>query len=172
MTVPQILAEIALLEAQLQALYPSQMTPTEQKLFNEALQNVGVHLTLNNAVPTEVGCAEAVSKLLSLCEISDGLTGIAGTAALYEWLLTCGKFTKVTLPEQGAIIVSPTGSGNNSVEGHTGVFGRFNVEYKNDWTIYSNNSATGNLGYQWCYERWLAYYHLAGGLSVNIFRAI
>lgn len=171
MSIQDIKDKLALLIEELRVVQnPHQMTANEAKLFSQAKLNVGNHLTLNNAVPAEVGCAEAVSKLLSLIGISDGSTGIAGTASLYEWLLTNPAFEKIDHPEQGAIIVSPTGMGNGSIPGHTGVIGEFGGKYPIDWTIYSNESASGFLKDQWCYERWLSYYQTSGGLPVYLFR--
>lgn len=148
------------------------MTPLESAIYSAAKENLGVHLTLNPNVSPEVGCAEAVSKLLSLAGVPIPLKGIAGTAALLAWLQANPDFEAVDAPEQGAIIVSATGTGNGSVEGHTGVFGAMGAMYVNDWGICSNDSNTGTLREQWYYTDWVQWYQTTGGLTTKIFRAL
>lgn len=173
MTIAEIKAELALLSEELRvALNPHTMTATESTIYTKAKLNLGVHLTLNNAVPAEEGCAEAVSKILSLAGISDGPSGIAGTATLYDWLVASPHFEKIDNPEQGAIIISPTGMGNGSVEGHTGIIGAFGVMFPNDWGICSNDSASGKFLETWSWERWNAMYGTVGNLPVYLFRAL
>ncbi len=173
MTIPEIRAKLAELQEELRViLNPHTMTATENTIYNTTKIHLGEHLTLNEAVPHEVGCAEAVSKVLSLAGLVVPPGGIAGTASLYEWLVTNPKFQKIDHPEQGAIILSATGSGNGSVEGHVGIIGGFGAMYPNDWGICSNDSATGKFLERWSYERWLAYYEQVGGLQTHLFRAI
>jgi hypothetical protein len=56
------------------------MTSTQVTIYNNLLHYFETHCTLNNSVPAEVGCAEAVSFILQKSGIP--LTGIAGTATL------------------------------------------------------------------------------------------
>lgn len=173
MSVEEIKGEIARLTALLVALVTNQpISMNGQKIYQEAVLSLGKHMTLNEAVPAEVGCAEAVSAVLSLAGIYDGVHGIAGTASLYEWLDTSPLFTKIDLPEEGAIIISPTGQGNGSIEGHTGIIGVFGKTFANDWGICSNDSASGKFLETWNYTRWDAYYGVAGDLPVYLFKAI
>lgn len=171
------IAEMRTLLAQLQEelrviLNPHTMTAKENEIYSQAKLNLGIHLTLDNAVAAEVGCAETVSKILSLAGIPVPSEGIAGTASLYEWLLTNPAFEKITNPEQGAIIISPTGMGNGSIEGHTGIIGGFGVQFPNDWGVCSNDSATGKFLETWSLTRWQAYYEQSGGLPIYLFRAL
>lgn len=173
MTVAEIRAELALLEEELRvALNPHAMTATEEKIYTQVKLNLGKHLTLDEAVPAEVGCAEAVSKVLSLSGINVPPQGISGTYSLYEWLDTNSAFQKIDEPEQGAILISPTGMGDGSVEGHVGIFCAFNLQWKNDWAIASNDSASGNFLETWSWQRWQAYYEAVGKLPCYIFRAL
>lgn len=172
MTIAEIKEKIAFLQEQLRVLLnPHIMTTNEQKIYMQAKLHLGVHLTLNEAVPIDVGCAEAVSKILSLAGISVPSGGIPGTASLYEWVLTNPLFEKIDAPEQGAIVISATGTGNGLIEGHTGIFGSFGLQFPHDWGVMSNDSATGKLLETWSWERWQAYYQRAGGLLPHIFRA-
>lgn len=173
MTTAQIRATIASLLTQLALLINSRPTSMkEQSIYNAASSHLGFHLTLDDTVPHEVGCAEAVSAVLSFAGISDGAKGIAGTAALDAWMASSGLFTRITMPEAGAIIISPTGSGNGSVVGHTGVFGLYNKQYPQDWGILSNDSATGLFLERWSWARWQAYYSGVGNLQCRIYKAI
>ncbi len=173
MTPPQIRAAIALLLTKLALLLNSRPTSMkEQAIYKAAAGNLGNHLTLDPSVPAEVGCAEAVSKVLQLAGISNGAEGIAGTAALDAWLASSGLFTRITMPEAGAIICSPTGSGNGSVEGHTGVFGLYNKQFSGDWGIMSNDSATGLFLERWSFAKWHAYYGTGGKLQMNMYKAL
>ena len=171
MTIPELKARIAELEAELQTIINT-ISMTGQEIYAQAAANLGKHLTLNDNVPAEEGCAEAVSKVLSLAGISDGAGGIPGTATLYAWLSASPLFERIDAPQEGAIIISPTGMGNGTVEGHTGIIGVFGKQYPGDWGICSNDSASGLFLERWSYKRWLAYYHGTGGLPVVIFKAV
>lgn len=144
----------------------------EQEVYNEAKACLGHHITLNETVPAEVGCAEAVSYILTRVGIPDGNKGIAGTPELYDWLLSSSHFTRIAVPEAGAIVISPTGMGNGLIEGHTGIFGQFGIAFPGDWGIMSNDSASGKFLEYWSWVRWQAYYGKAGKLPLAIFRAV
>lgn len=149
------------------------MTPTETKIYNEAKACLGEHITLNSLVSSEVGCAEAVSYVLLKAGINAiPQSGIAGTAQLYTWLSTNPHFLRIEAPEQGAIIVSPTGFGNGTVEGHTGIIGAFGVQYPNEYGILSNNSSNGLFQEVWNLLTWYENYGQKGGLPVAMFRAL
>lgn len=149
------------------------MTPNETKVYNEAKACLGLHITLNNNVPADVGCAEAVSFVLT----KSGITGIpaagfAGTADLYRWLLANPHFKLIEQPEQGAVIVSPTGFGNGTVEGHTGIIAAFGLQYPNEFGILSNNSDNGLFQEKWNLLTWWENFGEKGHLPVAIFRVL
>lgn len=170
--IASIKAQILALEKQLLILINSQpISMTGEKIYTAAAENLGKHLTLNDAIPAEIGCAEAVSKILFLAGIYTADKGIAGTATLDAWLASSPSFERIELPEEGAIIVSPTGQGNGTVVGHTGIVGRFGNMYPQDWGICSNDSATGLFLERWSFARWQAYYGITGGLPVHVYRA-
>lgn len=165
--------QVALLLQQLAlALNNRPISMEGSTIYQKAAQSLGKHMTLDNTVPAEVGCAEAVSAVLALAGVSDGAHGIAGTATLYGWLSTSPKFKRILVPEQGAIIVSPTGAGNGLVVGHTGIFGLYNKEFPNDWGILSNDSATGLFLERWSWAKWQDYYGKTGNLPLYIFSAV
>ncbi len=145
---------------------------TPNKLYDAAKACIGKHITLNEAVPAMVGCAEAVSYVLTEIGVNDGPQGIASTASLDTWLRSDHRFLSINAPEEGAILVSPTGYGNGSIEGHTGVIAAFNTEFPNDWGIMSNDSPTGKFLERWCIARWALYYSKTGGLPMHYYRYI
>lgn len=148
------------------------MTLQTTKIYNEAKICLGKHITLNSNVPNDVGCAEAVSFVLKNSGIAGIPTeGFPGTAGLYEWLLTNPSFKRIEAPQQGAIIVSPTGYGNGTVEGHTGILGAFAVQFPNEYGILSNDSNTGLFSEKWNLLTWWEDYGIKGGLPVALFIA-
>jgi hypothetical protein len=128
-------------------------------LYDTAYSLLGKHLTLNNTVDKNVGCAQATSYVLKKYGAMIPYGGISGTASLYEWLKK--NATEVSVPRAGCIIISVTGTGNESVRGHVGVVG------KN--SIMSNNSKTGLWDYQWTLSEWLDYYETNGQLLTKYF---
>lgn len=139
--------------------------PTQTKaeqLYTLSKSLIGQHLTLNEAVPWMVGCAEAVSALLQRFNTA-GIPpkGIEGTAALASFLASSKQFQEIYTYTPGAVIVSATGSGNGKVRGHTGVCGHN--------SIMSNNSETGRWDTQWSIERWTGYFGSYGQIPTRYF---
>lgn len=149
------------------------MTPTATKVYNLAKNSLGKHITLNENIPHDVGCAEAISYILKNAGIS-GIpeAGIAGTATLYQFLSINPQFKRINAPEKGAIIISPTGSGNGTVTGHTGILGGLSVMYWGDYGICSNNSDSGLFLELWTLKKWYANYGTMGALPVAFFRCV
>lgn len=174
MTVQEIKTRLALLEEELRVLLnPHTMTANETKIYNEARLNLGRHLTLNEAVPEEEGCMEAVSKILSLAGYLVPSGGIAGTATGNEWFVSQPHiFERIDHPEQGSIINFVTGTGNGSVEGHILIVGEFNLQWANDWGLMSNDSASGKFLETWSWNRACAYWTTVGGIIPSIWRAL
>lgn len=139
-------------------------TPTHSDiLYQTAAGCLGTHQTLNPSVPNDVGCAEAWSSVAKKAGVLDiPATGIAGTANLYLWLTSNPAFKRVTSPLPGDTIISPTGYGNGSVEGHVGFIAKSG--------ILSNNSDNGLFQEKWTLPAWNAHYGVAGELPVAFFR--
>lgn len=149
------------------------MTPKEKKIYLEAKACLGTHITLNKNIPNEVGCAEAVSFVLKNASVLNiPVGGFPGTLGLYQWLSSNPHFVRIEAPEQGAIIVSPTGMGNGAIEGHTGIIGAFGVQFPNEYGILSNDSDNGLFSEKWNLLTWWEHYGQKGDLPLAIFRAI
>ena len=148
------------------------MTTTETIIYNNLLIYLEEHCTLNNNIPADVGCAEAVSFILQKSGFQMPTGGIPGTATLLQWLKSNPKFVQIKTPEPGALLVSATGTGNGTIDGHTGFFGKYGKMYPNDYGIVSNDSNTGLLLELWDWSRWQKYYVQQGQLETCIFRAL
>lgn len=137
-------------------------------IYEVAKGSLGRHLTLNNNVPPELGCAEAVSAVL----IKSGITGIPpkgfeGTNDLYTFLQESPLFVDIANAEDGAIIVSPSKIGANgqiTTHGHVGICAKYG--------ILSNESDNGLFAEKFSYQSWNDYYVHTLGLPVYFFRAV
>lgn len=156
----------------------SELTPVTtaqtaaSKLYIAAKDSLGKHMTLNEAVSAEVGCAEAISAVLKLAGYEVPKLGIPGTADLADWLSSNPHFELINIPEKAAIVVSSTGTGNGLIRGHTGILGGFGIAFQNDYGIMSNNSDSGLFLELWNVNKWDRYYRQYGGLKTQYFRAI
>lgn len=149
------------------------MNPEQTKIHDILLTYLGKRCTLNPQIPPDVSCAEAFSFILKELGIEDGATGIPGTAALLTWVASQPQlFEEIYEPEESAALISATGTGNGSVEGHCGYFGAFNLQYPDDWGIVSNNSQTGLLGEQWSWKEWTENYTQIGQIPPRMFRIL
>lgn len=134
-------------------------------VYVRAKKLLGEHLTLNNEVPEDLGCAEAVSYILQNCGAKNfPILGFAGTADLLLWLQNSPQFVEIFIYEPGAIIISATGTGTGIIHGHCGVLG-------NNGAM-SNNSANGLWQEKWTVEKWNAYFQDYGKMKTRIFRML
>ena len=144
--------------------------PMNDFIYYKAKSFLGRHLTLDESVPKETGCAQAVSYVLKACGYDVGAKGISGTYELNEWLKKNAKVVRESDIMEGDIICSATGTGNGKIRGHVGVIAKENLVYKNDFGIMSNDSQTGLWRVNWSYKQWCGYYKKYGALSTNIYR--
>lgn len=145
------------------SLLPNQTAGT-LAIYNSAKKALGKHITLNEMVPHDVGCAEAVSYVLKDAGFAMPKLGIPGTANLYQWLKNSPNFKQRFIGDAipGSIIISPTGtSALNSPHGHTGIVGKYG--------ILSNDSATGLFLEFWNLDKWKRYYNQQLAFPVFIF---
>lgn len=138
------------------------------KIYSEAKSCLDTHITLNDIVPAELGCAEAVSYVLakSGANLNIPAGGFEGTSSLYSWLRDSGLFTEVETPLPGDIVISPTGtSTKNSPHGHVGIVALFGNG------ILSNSSSTGLFMEHYTIQSWSYYFTSLLGFPVYYFRA-
>lgn len=118
---------------------------------------------LSYIVPSVVGCAESVTRILYTLGIINNV--ITGTYTLFEWLNTSGRFIKVQIPQAGDVILSPTGLGNGKIQGHTGIIDSNN-------RVLSNDSMSGRWSSNYTLLTWTSRYKVLGGLPVYYYRII
>lgn len=132
-----------------------------KRLYEIAKSHLGEHITMDEFVPHELGCAEAISYCLNEAGFKVPSNGFAGTAQLYDWLLA--NFEQVFEPKMGDVIISPTGtSSKGSAHGHCGINGKYG--------ILANNSDSGLFAEIFTLTSWNKYYQDALGFPVYFFR--
>ena len=159
---------VELIEGDMPTTPPVSQLNAKEAIYTVAKANLGKHLTLDNSVANEFGCAECVMKLLSLAGIL-GIPskGIEGTIELLSWLLASPQFTEVNTLQPGDIIISNSqvdATGTITIHGHTGIGGNFG--------ILSNDSENGLLAEKFTLQTWQRYYKYTLGLSIRFFRAV
>lgn len=132
-------------------------------LYEKAKSHLGQHLTLDDSVPKEYGCAQAVSFVFHETKftcIPKG--GISGTASLLGWFkANPDLFHEVSIPRTGTIILSPTGLSPKGAHGHVGIVG--------EESIMSNDSQSGEWHAYWNLASWHAYYQVNLGIPTYFF---
>lgn len=142
------------------------ITENGLKIYNVAKECLGTHITLDDNVPHELGCAEAISYILKQTELFATLpaTGFPGTAALADWLTSNPLFEEVEEPIPGDIVVYPTGSSSiDSPHGHVFICGKYG--------LLSNDSATGLFLEVWDIKKATEYYQNVLKFMPHFFRA-
>lgn len=125
-------------------------------LYLIAKENLGKHLTLNNAVSEEVGCAEAVSWVLLNAGYDIPTGGIANVNGMIAWMLANG-FKEIDAPQVGAVITAHSPDINNPNFAHIGVCGK-------SW-IMSNTSSNGLFQANYSYQGWQNHFGIMGSVS-------
>ena len=139
-------------------------TAMSNAIYQAAKSCLDVHVTMNESVDPNLGCAEACSFVLNKAGIKMPAEGIAGTGELYSWLQSSGLFEQVTVPLPGDVIISPTGmSTKGSSHGHVGIIAMYG--------ILSNSSSTGLFMEHYNLQTWNYYYNQLLGFPVYYFRA-
>lgn len=133
-----------------------------QKLYSVAYANLGKHLTLDNTVPEEVGCCEAVSAVLAQAGYTLPPKGIAGVNYLISWMKDKG-FQEVSQAEVGAIITAHSPDYYSPGYAHVGICGEH-------W-IMSNSSANGLFQANYTFPGWLSYFG-GHGSQTRYFRPV
>lgn len=140
----------------------NEQTLDGNKVYDTAKNNIGNNLCSNKVL----GCAETVNKIFEMA-LGDPIGGDSSTQAMMPFLLNRNCFMEVFLGDQlpGDIIISPTGSGDGTLEhGHVGIIAIYG--------ILSNSSSDGRLHENYDVETWNNYYHIYGHFPVRFFRVL
>jgi hypothetical protein len=162
------LQQLQALLFQLQILLAQKQAPqglnNREKLYYAAKAALGTDASPNDLVPDEVGCVESIACIYRKC-FGYGLGEEFSTYRLYQVLRNSSLWTIVTTPMRGDLVLSPTGYGNGSIPGHTGILGDNNI-------IYSNDSATGLFSTKYHINDWQLRYQQRGNFPVLFFRRV
>jgi hypothetical protein len=141
---------------------PPEKEPIQAKktLADVGRMFIGKDASPRDLVDDELGCAESVSEVIR-CLVDFPI--ITGTWTLWDKLRKDDRFEEVGEPAEGDIIISPTGTGNGKVVGHTGVVGKDN-------TVMSNNSFTGTFEVTHTIQEWMDFYMGKGAFPVYYYR--
>lgn len=123
------------------------LEPT-QVLYQTAYDCLGQHLSLNDYIPPEVGCAQAVSKILLKCGYNMPKKGISTVVKLTDWMLANG-FKEVSTYERGLII-----TGRAPDWAHIGVTGNEWIMSNTSNTIISKGLIRGSFQANYQRENW------------------
>lgn len=126
-------------------------------LYEAAVSNLGKHLTLNNAVPEEVGCVEALSFILKSLQYPVPPQGLEGINALIAWLLANG-FVESPNYVLGCLITAHKPSLEDATYAHCGIVLKYGIA--------SNTSANGLWQENYSsISNWLKYFGNAGSVT-------
>jgi hypothetical protein len=141
----------------------------QEKFIKTCLDALDTDVTLQDTTPDFVACAETVSTLIK--KVFTDFPIIVGTKELDWKLFSDKRFQRITIPEIGCIVVSPSKTdpkGAIITHGHTGAF-------ITSERIASNNSLGVNKGkftgnYSW--EEWIKYFKETLGLKIYLYKII
>lgn len=158
---------ILLLKAQLQTAQQevNQETPMNEKsqqLYDIGYSHLGSHLTLDQSVPKEYGCAQALSSVLKEAGYDIPEKGISSTVDMNTWLEK--TFIEVDKPDVGDVIISVSYTGLPGARGHCGIVGKR--------SIMSNASDSGTWEAWWSLPAWLSFYKTEKKLVTKYYRAV
>ena len=108
-------------------------------LYNIAYSCLGQHLSLDDEVPPEVGCAQAVSQVLLKCEYKIPKKGISTVSGLTDWMLKNG-FKEVSTYEKGLVI-----TGRAPSWAHIGITGKTHIMSNTSETLSSKGLFRGQF---------------------------
>ena len=132
-----------------------------QTLYSLAKEALGSHLTLNQNVPEEEGCAEAVSVLLERCGYPIPQEGIPSVNGLIDFMLAQG-FQEVKEGTPGCVITAHNPDPSVPTAAHVGIVMEYGVA--------SNDSRPAFLGKFWenyldGTKHWEAYFTANGSVT-------
>lgn len=145
----------------LQSIINSLMLFQKKTLTKLCEESIGTDVTPDDLIPDSVSCAITVSTLLNYLDPT--FPKVAGTWTLWDILAHRTDYERVTVPSPETIIISPTGTGNGTMPGHTGIILADNV-------IASNDSASGKFLKNYTLDTWSARYVDKGGFKIYMYK--
>lgn len=140
------------------------MKNNREKLLEESIKWLGKEASPFDYATDELGCVESLCSIIKHSIARDFPLELA-TWKLFN-LLKKDKRFKLTLDlKPGSIILSPTGSGNGLIRGHTGIIGENGV-------IMSNNSHTGIWEENYTMDSWIERWRNKGKMPIYVFEPV
>jgi len=130
----------------------------KEKLLNAIEGSIGQDL--DKSVSNDLACVIQLCKVLQ--KVMD-FPDLTYTPVLVRTLKAENRFASTLDLDVGNIIVNATGTGNNTIIGHTGFIWKDNK-------IVSNNSLTGKMDTFYDIESWKQRYRIKGGMPTLLFR--
>ena len=124
-----------------------------QKFHQGAIYFLGKDASPIDLAGDELGCAETLNEIYKKT-FGEYMSpaNILSTYRLYEAIKNSPKFVRTTSPEEGTIILSPTGySSKGAKNGHVGIIGKAGI-------IMSNDSRSGLFLENYTLQSWKQYY--------------
>ena len=124
---------------------PPETTTTEanngqkEVLYQTAYDCLGQHLTLNDEISPELGCAQTISAILLKCGYKIPKKGISTVAGLTDWMLSNG-FKEEIKYQRGLVI-----TGRAPEWAHIGVTGNTHIMSNTSYTFVSKGLTQGLL---------------------------
>ncbi len=151
--------------------YPN-LTQAEKDIYNSTDMRLMIYETAKSCIGKKMsplykayGCAEAVNAVVMLA-IGNAVGGGASTYQMYQELKKNKRFKKLDRPEEGDIVISPSGYGNGKIaNGHVGILGAGGF-------IMNNNSNTLKWDTHYDLDSWRKRYVVKGGFPMDYFRVI
>ena len=152
---------IALYQELLNKMIEAQIKSESDIIFNKASSLLGKEASPRDLVDDDVACAESLTTILS--SLYEDTPIITGTYTLWDFLKGSPHYQSIWAPQRGCIILSPTGTGNGNILGHTGIIGE-------GGKVMSNNSYTGLWTDHLTLSRWNDRYGRVGGFPILFFK--
>lgn len=135
----------------------------QERLYAHAFAFIGIDASPEDHAQDELGCADSVSEILNTVM---SFPRTVSTATLAATLADDSRFFKSrSNPGRGAIIISPTGSGNGKIHGHVGIMA-------DDNSVMAARSSDGLWTKFYTVETWKKYYGGVGGMPTIFFAVL
>ncbi len=142
---------------------PAPKISNRERLLAAAKSYEGVDASPWDRASDEQGCAESCS--LVIRDVFADFPIVLSTRTLFKNLSKDKRFKGTLEAKPGNVVISVTGTGNGSLQGHTGILG-------DDLRIFNNNSFKGIWERNYTLDTWVKRYRTQGGMKVYIFEPV
>ena len=133
-----------------------------ERLYDFSMGFYSIDPTPKDIQPDGFACVESLTTILDLFM---GYPLMTYTPTFLEYIKKDIRFKPTTEFKKGVIIISPTGTGNGKIVGHTGIIGE-------NGKILSNSSLSGLWFDKFDQVSWIERYSRQGNLSLYLFELV